>query len=289
MAISTEHQRRTGKGNGYGIVLYALTLVAEFPGYLARAFVTIIPALLVFKILFNDNGFLGNGLAVIVGFYPLVWSVCGLIYPLGTGWWWRNRSGGREPSQRERRQVQDAFKPLAAKHPGLTLPNDWFVIDGQAIDAAVSGRTLKLSRGLLDSPWLECILAHELGHLHTLDGHLTAALNRLVVWPDPLGPTPPGQRSGIVRLILRGILWVADGGAGLFFLKPFWGRYWRDREYLADAYAAQLGAGEQLILALETEAMIYDRPVPFIWMTEHSHPPTELRIDRLRAARRSDG
>ncbi len=39
-----------------------------------------------------------------------------------------------------------------------------------------------------------------------------------------------------------------------------WGRYWRDREYLADVYAAQLGAGEQLILALETEAIMYDRP-----------------------------
>ena len=24
-----------------------------------------------------------------------------------------------------------------------------------------------------------------------------------------------------------------------------------------------------------------DLPVPFIWLTEHSHPPTEHRIDRL--------
>jgi hypothetical protein len=30
--------------------------------------------------------------------------------------------------------------------------------------------------------------------------------------------------------------------------------------------------------------LIHDHPVPFIWMTEHTHPPTELRIDRLRAS-----
>jgi hypothetical protein len=29
--------------------------------------------------------------------------------------------------------------------------------------------------------------------------------------------------------------------------------------------------------------LIHDHPVPFIWLTEHTHPPAELRIDRLRA------
>jgi len=29
-------------------------------------------------------------------------------------------------------------------------------------------------------------------------------------------------------------------------------------------------------------ALINDHPVPFIWLTEHTHPPTELRIDKLR-------
>ncbi len=27
---------------------------------------------------------------------------------------------------------------------------------------------------------------------------------------------------------------------------------------------------------------MHDHPVPFIWLTEHTHPPTELRVDRLR-------
>ena len=26
---------------------------------------------------------------------------------------------------------------------------------------------------------------------------------------------------------------------------------------------------------------MHDHPVPFIWLTEHTHPPTELRIQAL--------
>ena len=35
---------------------------------------------------------------------------------------------------------------------------------------------------------------------------------------------------------------------------------------------------------LEIHALIHDHPVPLIWLTEHTHPPTELRIDKLRKA-----
>jgi Zn-dependent protease with chaperone function len=65
-------------------------------------------------------------------------------------------------------------------------------------------------------------------------------------------------------------------------MAPGWGSYWREREYTADEHAASLGQAEELADFLETHALIHDHPVPFIWLTEHTHPPTELRIDRLR-------
>jgi len=281
MAVAISHQRRTGRGNGVGIALYAVTLVAELPSYLARAFLSIIPLLILGKVIGLPSSW-PNALAVLLGVFPLAWSLIGAIWPASSGWWWKNRTGGRDPSQRERQAVADAFAPLAAHHPGLGMPAHWFVLDTGEIDAGVLGRSLMLSRGLIDSDSLGCVLAHELGHYHSTDGHLTAAINRLVPWPDPLGGTQR-TRSGLIFWIFRGAFWVAGGGAGLFFLQPFWGSYWRQREYLADAYAAQLGVGEQLAHALETEILVYDRPVPFLWMSKHSHPPTELRVDRLRA------
>ena len=74
----------------------------------------------------------------------------------------------------------------------------------------------------------------------------------------------------------------AKGGLGLWLTGPLWGRYWRAREYHADQYAAALGQGEELSDFLEVHALIHDNPIPFLWLTEHTHPPTELRIDRLR-------
>jgi hypothetical protein len=46
----------------------------------------------------------------------------------------------------------------------------------------------------------------------------------------------------------------------------------------------KLGQAEELADFLENHALIYDHPVPYIWLTEHTHPPVELRIDRLRAS-----
>ncbi len=57
------------------------------------------------------------------------------------------------------------------------------MLDTPEPDAAVVGDTLMLSRGLFESPHLSAVLAHELGHLGTPDGRITAALNRLVIAP----------------------------------------------------------------------------------------------------------
>jgi Zn-dependent protease with chaperone function len=79
------------------------------------------------------------------------------------------------------------------------------------------------------------------------------------------------------------LVMVCRGGLGLYLLRPMWGRYWREREYKADQYAAALAQADELADFLEIHALIHDHPIPFIWLTDHTHPPTELRVDRLRA------
>jgi Zn-dependent protease with chaperone function len=77
---------------------------------------------------------------------------------------------------------------------------------------------------------------------------------------------------------------VRQGGFALRLTAPLWAAHWREREYRADQYAAHLQQGEDLADFLETHALVHDHPVPFVWLTEHTHPPTELRLDRLRRA-----
>jgi Zn-dependent protease with chaperone function len=149
------------------------------------------------------------------------------------------------------------------------------------------------------------VLAHELGHLITSDGKLTAAINRLVINRLPKAREKlrrerdlvvvGGERVLLTTTLFGAAIWggrfvvrFARGGLGLRFLAPIWGSYWREREYTADQYAASLGQADELADFLEVHALIHDHPVPFIWLTEHTHPPTELRIDRLRKTSHPD-
>jgi Zn-dependent protease with chaperone function len=174
------------------------------------------------------------------------------------------------------------------------------VLDYPELDAAVCGNALMLSRGLIESEYLAAVLAHELGHLATSDGKLTAALNRLVIHPPPLVEERehlratswvlPEDRFTFGLFGLQALWWLigaavrfAKGGLALRLLGPFWGSYWREREYLADAYAAALGQGDRLAYFLEVHALVHDHPVPFIWLTEHTHPPVAQRAAKLRA------
>jgi Zn-dependent protease with chaperone function len=283
------------------LALYAATLVAEVPVILTRMLVFLL-AVVLFKLLKDGSASGAEGL-IDLALIPTAWSILALITPFGGGWWWRQKMGGREPSERERLAYQDALE-LLRQHTNepLHLPGSWFVIDSVQPDAAVCGNTLMLSRGLLEGEHVAAVLAHELGHLATSDGKLTAALNRLVIHPPPITQAEPSQPRGAAVVVtgdramltvtfLGGVLWLArktvafaKGGFALKVLAPAWGSYWREREYLADLYAAQLGQADELADFLEIHALIHDHPVPFIWLSEHSHPPSELRIDRLRKA-----
>lgn len=241
-----------------------------------------------------------------LGAVPTLWAMFALLTPVGSGWWWKQRSGGRTPSARERRAYDDAIGLLqSSSGKRLPLPSKWFVIDTPLPDAAIQGKTLMLSRGLIASDHLPAVVAHELGHLASPDGRIAAALNRLVIakatklnsepldmylerhsYPRPTYQSLPGDSLirdffQIARFTIR-LLSFARGGLGLRLTRPVWGLYWRRREYVADAYAAKLGQADELADFLETHALLHDHPVPYIWLTEHTHPPVELRIGRLR-------
>jgi Zn-dependent protease with chaperone function len=293
------------------LAMYTLALASEVPVLILRA--TLVLVLASIALAATGHPIAQAATWIEVALIPTMWSILALATPFGTGWWWKQRSGGRRPSQREQLAYQDAIELLQAHtQQRLALPKSWFVLDTPTPDAAVCGETLMLSRGLLESEHLPAVLAHELGHLATPDGRLTAAIHRLVLLP----PRPPSreqadyeqagarpqvelaihnQRILLTILGIRLFTWIvkktlkfANGGFGLWLTGPLLGAYWRRREYKADAYAAALGQADDLADFLENHALIHDHPVPYIWLTEHTHPPVELRIDRLRDADRRD-
>jgi Zn-dependent protease with chaperone function len=291
--------------------IYALALASEVPVILART--TLVLMLASIWLLLNGHSTTHATVWLEIGLIPTFWSIIALANPFGTGWWWKQRTGGRRPSQRERLAYQDATELLQThtREP-LTLPKSWFVLDTPTPDAAVCGETLMLSRGLLESDHLPAVLAHELGHLATPDGRLTAAINRLILLPprpsrqeqtgyeneDTAPPIEVMFRSEQLLLTILGIrlfIWIVrktlefvNGGFGLRLAGPLLGVYWRGREYKADTYAATLGQADDLADFLENHALIHDHPIPYIWLTKHTHPPVELRIDKLRDAEMMD-
>jgi Zn-dependent protease with chaperone function len=250
------------------LVLYAVSVVAQ--GLIAP-----LRALLAYGLLWLALTILGEPtgivhvLAWIAGYGPLVLSLATLALPLG-GWLYQQRSGGREPSERERLIYEDALAVLCRVDPKLRPPRRWFVLDEEAPNAAAYADTLMLTRGLIESGHLEAVLAHELGHFNSADARLVAALHRLT--------TPPRSR---LPFPLRTLGILVSGAAGVWLLRLPWASYWRAREFEADRYAAALGQGEALSRYLEQNALLYDLPVPFPWLSEQSHPATEHRIDRL--------
>jgi Zn-dependent protease with chaperone function len=250
------------------LLLYAMSVVAQ-------AFLAPLRAAVAYGLLWLTLTILGEPtgavhvLAWVAGYGPLILSLATLALPLG-GCLWQQQSGGREPSERERLIYEDALAVLTQADPTLRAPRRWFVLDEQTPNAAAYADTLMLSRGLIESGHLEAVLAHELGHLNSADARLVAALHRLT--------TPPRSR---LPFPLRTLGILVSGAVGVWLMRLPWASYWRAREFDADRYAASLGQGEALARFLEQNALLYDLPVPFPWLGQHSHPSTEHRIDRL--------
>src|ERR1039458_394791 len=250
------------------VMLYVGTLALQFFCAFIRTMVAYVILWLVFTITGKSTVHV-NTLVTVIAYGPLVLSFATLILPLG-GWWWEQQSGGRSPSERERLVFEDAITSLTYHDPDLRPPRRWFVTDDPELNAAVYADTLKVTRGLLESGFLEAVLAHELGHLNSSDARLAAALHRMT--------TPPRTE---LPSVLGMIALVVTGGLAVMLTKAPWGVYWRAREYHADLYAANLGQAQSLAMFLENNALENDIPVPFVWLTATTHPPTEHRIDRL--------
>jgi Zn-dependent protease with chaperone function len=250
------------------VLLYAVTFALEAFCGLMRGAVAY-PVIWLALTILGQSTAIVNPLTLVVAYAPLLISFATLMVPAGS-WLWMQQTGGRAPSERERLIYEDALAILSRAEPTLRPPRHWFVLDRPDLNAAAYADTLMLTRGLLESHYLEPVLAHELGHLNSSDARLTAALHRMT--------TPPRQQ---LRFPLRTIGFVISGAAGVWLTRTPWAAYWRSREFQADEYTAHLGQAEALARFLDTNALENDLPVPFLWLTQQTHPATEHRIDRL--------
>jgi Zn-dependent protease with chaperone function len=275
-----------------GLLLYGLTFLGEgILGAGARWLLVWLGATTAGAIV--PLGLGAGPLAWIAALAPLAWSLVGLLWP-GRGWLWRRRLGARRPTAEEALAISDACAMLCAADPSLSGEGEVYVLDDPLPAGAARGRSVVLSRGLLDSPDTAAVYAHELGHRRSLDARLTEALERLEVWGDPLGPIEPQrgvespardeERSGGPLLgCARWALRLAGGGCAEALLRPLWAAHWRHREHTADAYAARLGLAEDLARHLSDYELPFDQPHRRLLFDRSEHPPVAHRIERLTA------
>jgi Zn-dependent protease with chaperone function len=315
--VAVKEQREFPTGP---LILYTVTAALEAPVILARYAAIYVVAAIALKATGHPSTDAAEWAKLAI--LPALWSAVALVNPAGGGWWWRQQLGGREPSTREQMAYRTSMEALEASTMiPLPHPKQWFVVDESEPDAAVCGDTLMLTRGLLEGPSvnLSAVVAHQMGHLEGIDARLTAALNRLVIGrgqppranikaqtPPTLNPrqtstqnSNPGPRQPVVvaggkvekaritwmltRWATRMTIALLRGGLALRLTAPAWGQIWREEEYEADRFAASIGWGEKLAEVLEAEQLKHDHPIPLVGLTDHTHPPTELRIDALRA------
>lgn len=281
--------RRVSVGELVGLVLYLLTISGEaMLGASVRWLLVYLGAAIVGA--WVPLGLSAEVLAWAGALMPIAFSVAGLLRP-GRGWVWGRRLGARRATTEEAASIDAALGLLCRAHPGLSRPAAYYVLDAPSLVAGVRGRTLILTRRMVESPLLPAVLAHELGHANTLDGRLMEALERLVLWRDPLAL--PREEPGIAAQFDDGLLGVllwgcmrwalrlAGGSCARGLLAPLWTLYWRTREYAADAYAASLGQGGDLARYLTDQELPFDSPQPGFFFGGAEHPPVALRLERL--------
>jgi Zn-dependent protease with chaperone function len=251
------------------VLLYVTSLMAQSPCVIARLLFFALLGLIVSLITGADQHLLTQTVPVVLALAPLAFSALTLLVPDRSGWWFAQQIGARKPSERETVAYESALETLRESGISFRAPRFFYVLDENTMNAAALGALLVINRPLLDSDYLTAVLAHELGHLNTPDAKVTLAINRLAFC----------QSFFVATRFPLGLF--LSGELGMRIVGPFWGHWFRTREYQADQYAAHMGQGEQLAEFLEIEALFYDRPIRFAFLSERSHPPTELRIDAL--------
>lgn len=263
-----------------GLTLYAFTLAAHILCGFARGLI----AYCAFWLIGALTGWPvpANAIALVIAYAPLVVSllcvICPpLIAPI-TGRWWEMATGGRPPERDEIEAFHHAFARLQRSDPSLRMPRHWFVTEDPGYNAAVYGSSMRVDRGLLESSFAAAVIAHELGHLRSLDGRLSNALNLLL-----LRAMDTPQLFPVWSLPFRGLGWLASGQAIFWLTGTTWEMYWRSREFAADDYAARLGQGDMLARSLTHDSLPYERPIKRMRFSRATHPYTKPRIARLNA------
>ena len=177
-----------------------------------------------------------------------------------------------KPSGREVQRFEQVFVALQRAQmttpdaPSLKRPPFWKVRDDdQGMQMRWIGLVLVIDRGLLMSRHFPPLLGHELAHANSFD-LLTRSLYAIF---------PPFRWS---LLTLLGL----PLACGPILLHPAWMKYWRDRVFAADEYAARLGQRHALKRALDDLRWVLDggrATKGGRWLRET--PYIEERIDRL--------
>ena len=175
--------------------------------------------------------------------------------------------GLRKPSRRELATLHLVYSELenGALRTGTKFkyPGTFLVRDTPRMQIRFIGQKLVIDRGLIGSPWLVPLLAHELGHFNSSDSMVRFLL---LLFP------PMGCSLGcFIGLAL---------GFSTLLTAPFWRIYWRRRYFAADTFAAQLGQRDALLEWLETYQLPLDHATEMA-MLLRKEPYVEQRIDHL--------
>lgn len=268
-----------GGGRIVGIGLLLLSLALDYPILFLRAGVAM---LIPVPVAGEYAIWVAGGFA----YFPIVRSLIGLVIPPVISARVRHQVGAREPSFREWERIEPALDVCV--RDGIKAPKNVWVVDTAEEVAFVIGRSLFLQRDTIWSPHLAGWIAHELGHLNSIDLRLKQAVR----WASMPALTSVGDgiigKGGVIfwptalaRLLVGFYVKVLAGGFIPRIMNPLWNFFWRRREYLADEFAARIGQAESLAAGLE-ETLAFDASTP--WMKDRSHPYVELRIDRLRSS-----
>jgi Zn-dependent protease with chaperone function len=273
------------------VPLYAASLAVLIPTFICILFTVF---LLTDLFRFLQTGHSDVATADVVPWVVLgafvAWATSGLILPMGAGPYMADGLGARRPTQTELDVYHDAIDTLKVRDTAIRLPKHLYVLDQNDLNACVIADTLIVNRELLNTGYAEAIIAHELGHLNSMDTRVTVAVNRLgslARGTQPLRQArtdmiAKGQSLGCIAGTVMLIIRLCAGALPTAIMAPAWAAWWRHREYAADEFAAHLGQAEHLANLLEVHGLLYDTPIRRVWTTTHTHPPVALRIERLR-------
>ncbi len=286
-----------------GLLLYVLTLLLELISVACRFLLVAVPTTMAWG---EDVGMIVGGLCA---GGPILYSLLVMSgMPSGHGLV-RYAFRARHPTPEELQRIEATYDYILPPH--ASRPHRTFVIDTPGVNAWVSGTSLFIKSDLIWTTYLAPVLAHEFGHLHSLDGRLVLALRVLVI-PGAFTLSRVllttlhllqrlliflinvvlrvgrvgGRVVGVLQFLFNVfldtvpylVIIFAMGGVGPKILARWWSNYFIRREYRADAYAAKLGQGP-LLIQLFQHLMLIDVEVP--WSKYPTHPTTAQRIQRL--------